>query len=239
MALTFITVELDFRDLDGSDSLAPGSGQVLFQLVSPLLDAAGKQIVSQRTWPVTLNNGQASVDLPATNDPTTSPSGLTYRVTERLTGIPERKYFIELDHAGGATQYLSDLAHSTAVASNSYVLASTYNALLTALNLQVRIVDGDAFVANNIWQPGFAIPYATTLTTLSARVGTAPVGADLIITVDVNGTLVGTITVADGATSGSTTISQDVVAGDITTFNVTSIGSSTPGADIVVTLVGV
>ena len=106
---------------------------------------------------VDFDAAKASTILPATDDATTSPSGLTYHVTIRNQSRVVETYDIELSHLTNPVNF-ADIVPSLAQAANTYVLASLYNALLTALDLQVKIVDGDAFVQDNIWPPGVQVP---------------------------------------------------------------------------------
>ena len=79
-----------------------------------------------------------------------------------------------------------------------------------------------------------------TFTAINAYVKTAPVGADIIITItDVAGTPITTVTIADGENNGSAVISAPVVAGTFMQMNVTQIGSTTAGSYLTVTVSGI
>jgi hypothetical protein len=88
------------------------------------------------------------------------------------------------------------------------------------------------------------VPLSLTITEVRALVGTAPVGADLIVDVNKNGTTIFTTqgnrpTIADGNTS-DTSGTPDVTAlavGDVLSIDVDQIGSGTAGADLSVTVI--
>lgn len=63
---------------------------------------------------------------------------------------------------------------------------------------------------------------------------TAPVGADLTITINKNGSSIGTGTVSDGNTSGTsqTLSSTSFSSGDYLTVDITQVGSTTAGEDL-------
>lgn len=87
----------------------------------------------------------------------------------------------------------------------------------------------------------FEIPNDTggvwTFIKARARVGTAPTGSGIVITVKVDGATAFTISIASGATTGVTTPPpEDVPIGSSVTVDITQVGSSVPGADLSVTL---
>ena len=87
-------------------------------------------------------------------------------------------------------------------------------------------------------------PFAFTLRNATGRVNTAPVGADLIVDVRVGGTSIFAsqaemMFIANG-TNQDTSATKDyaVSAGDILTFEVEQVGSTTPGSDLMIVLNG-
>ncbi len=97
--LSKIRVTGSFVDSQG----AANSGSVTFQLSTYLIDPVFNQIVTNQPITCTLDNGTFSVDLVATNDPDLYPSvgsldSVVWNVTERITGLAERKYPIKLDY---------------------------------------------------------------------------------------------------------------------------------------------
>ena len=88
--------------------------------------------------------------------------------------------------------------------------------------------------------PGLRVPQAHTLTTIYGTVGTAPTGSSLVVVVKKGATTLGTLTFAAAATTASVTgLSAALVAGDLITFDVSSVGSTLPGSDVSVQLVAV
>ena len=75
---------------------------------------------------------------------------------------------------------------------------------------------------------------AGTFGTFDMYVKTAPSGAALTVTVNKNGSSIGTGTIADGATSGlgQSLSPTSFSAGDYLTVDITQIGSSTAGEDL-------
>jgi hypothetical protein len=86
-----------------TDNGAPASGTVTFTLSAPLQDAAGRVIAT--TTPVVADldgDGQVNATLFATDGADTRPVGLTYVVTERISGASVRTYRIEVPGAFAA-----------------------------------------------------------------------------------------------------------------------------------------
>ena len=76
-------------------------------------------------------------------------------------------------------------------------------------------------------------PKDINITSITGVVGTAPVGSELIATVNKNGSVISTLNVPDGQTSdvnGSLNIS--VSANDYLTVDITQVGSTTAGSDL-------
>lgn len=96
------------------------------------------------------------------------------------------------------------------------------------------IASGAAVVANGLLPPGVRIARAGIYPT-RVRVGTAPTGSALTVRLNVNGSANQSISVAAAATSQAGT-DITFAAGDIVTFDITAIGSTTPGSDVMVDL---
>ena len=82
----------------------------------------------------------------------------------------------------------------------------------------------------------FYFESSRTITKVRASVNTAPVGAALAIALNINGTLITTVSIAAGTNTATATLSQAVNLNDYATIDVTSVGSTTPGSDLIVTL---
>jgi hypothetical protein len=75
-----------------------------------------------------------------------------------------------------------------------------------------------------------------TIASVRASVNTAPTGSSLVVALLLNGTSIGTVTIPAGSYTAATTLSQVVNLNDYVTVNVTSVGSTTAGSDLTVTL---
>ena len=73
-----------------------------------------------------------------------------------------------------------------------------------------------------------------TLGTFDMFASTAPVGADLTVTINKNGSSIGTGSISDGASSGTaqTLSSTGFSSGDYLTVDITQVGSTTAGEDL-------
>jgi hypothetical protein len=76
---------------------------------------------------------------------------------------------------------------------------------------------------------------ARTLQRLAARVGTAPTGAALVLALKKNGATVATLSVAAGSLAAQTTTFSDatIADGDYLTLDVTQVGSTVKGSNLV------
>lgn len=249
-----VTLNIDLADLAG-DGLSEAT--LWFVLPTALQDTVAHRAYPPLPQRVDLVGGLGSVVLLATkNDPDITPSGLYYLVTELIGKAYKRTYHIELDKNLGASQNLADLPplaesevttyYETPLALVTGHIAATTEVhgiadtgqlvALTDLDLQGILVQGNLSVANNVRPPGLLVTTATTLLLLAARLGTAPVGAAVVVRFKADATILGTVTIAAGATSGQTVINQALSEGQVLTWDVTQVGSTTPGADLWVRL---
>lgn len=98
------------------------------------------------------------------------------------------------------------------------------------------IKSGTAAVASDVFVPGLLIVEDGTLTKLGVAVRTAPTGAGLIVSFYHlrTSTTIDTVTVAASAKAGSTAIDPfDVLEGDLIRTDITQVGSTVAGADVV------
>lgn len=103
--------------------------------------------------------------------------------------------------------------------------------------LEAIVKAGAAAVASNLMPPGFRVPAATTLRAVYVNVGTAPTGSALTVLVKRSGTTVATVNVAASATSGSSTgLSLALAKGDLLTTDISAVGSTVTGSDVLVTV---
>lgn len=139
MAFTTVTVTGTYVETGTGNPL---SGRVTFLLTAPLRQPQNNLTVGPTLITETLDeNGQISVDLYATNDTQTEPLGVTYEVTERISGSALNKYFISLDKDSIlGTVDLADLAPNIApVVQENYATVEYVNDAFS-----------DAGVADNI-----------------------------------------------------------------------------------------
>jgi hypothetical protein len=103
--------------------------------------------------------------------------------------------------------------------------------------LEAIVKAGAAAVASNLMPPGFRVPAATTLRAVYVNVGTAPTGSALTVLLKRSGTTVATVNVAASATSGSSTgLSVALAKGDLLTTDISAVGSTVAGSDVLVTV---
>ena len=77
---------------------------------------------------------------------------------------------------------------------------------------------------------------ARTITKLRASVDTPPTGSGVTVTLKVDGTSAGTVTIAAGAGTAVSTLGANWPAGSYLTVDVTAVGSATPGSDLTVSV---
>lgn len=80
----------------------------------------------------------------------------------------------------------------------------------------------------------FPITREGTIAHLQATLGTAAAGSGVGLRINVNGVSAGTLTIPAGSNTASTTLAATVHSNDYITVDVTSIGSTTAGADLTV-----
>ena len=117
--------------------------------------------------------------------------------------------------------------------------AVTATVARAAMSLTTIIKSGAASVANNILPPGVRVGYATTCSGIYLRTAT---GSSLTVRINKNGVSWNTLSVSAGGATGSlagvSVANPSLAAGDILTFDITAVGSTTAGSDIAVDIVG-
>lgn len=104
MTFTYVTITHTYET--AADVSA--TGQIDFTPAEPMHNGI---TVVQKTITATLSGeGGLSVLLAANTDPDTRPTGLTYKVTERITGQPELTYYVQVPHGAGSPIDLRSLA---------------------------------------------------------------------------------------------------------------------------------
>jgi len=143
MAFTTITVTGTYKRSDGTTAAA---GTVSFVASHAMTDSTNNQVVAPTRVTGTLNSsGVFSVTLTATDDTTTTPTGVTYEVTERITDAAENKYNIAVPkNSPSATLNLADVTPvHTPVTSYAYATTSYVDSKIgaTAPNIPFNATD--------------------------------------------------------------------------------------------------
>lgn len=130
------------------------------------------------------------------------------------------------------------IAGSKAKVGDSLVWKGTeYKPGIGPIYLEAIVKAGTAAVASNLMPPGFRVPAATTLRAVFVNVGTAPTGHALTVLVKRSGTTLATVNVAASATSGSSSgLSTALAKGDLLTVDISAVGSTVAGSDVLVTI---
>ena len=76
----------------------------------------------------------------------------------------------------------------------------------------------------------------STLNEINAYIDVGPVGNDIGLRINKNGTSATTVTITDGTTSATTTPNVSFVSGDYITVDITSVGSTTAGSNLYMVL---
>tara|TARA_R100001163_G_scaffold28043_1_gene22587 strand:- start:7163 stop:7573 length:411 start_codon:yes stop_codon:yes gene_type:complete len=82
------------------------------------------------------------------------------------------------------------------------------------------------------------LPYAFNIDEVRASVSTAPTGSGITVSAVTGSTTIGSVTIAAGATSAKTTVTQNLADESEISINVSSVGSTTAGTGLKVTLKG-
>jgi hypothetical protein len=108
---------------------------------------------------------------------------------------------------------------------------------IAPIYLEAIVQSGPAIVASNVMPPGIRVPAPCTLNAVYVNVGTAPTGSALTVLVKRGGSTLATVTVAAGSTSGSVTgLGVPLAAGNLLTVDVSAIGSTVAGSDVLVSI---
>jgi hypothetical protein len=117
MAFTLITVTATYKNVDQTIAV----GYVTFQATAEMQQAAGN-IQPATLFKATLDpTGKISVVLPATDDPTTLPTGVTYAVTEQIVGAPTRIWQLTVPRAVTPLDLSSVVPATLALSTNAHV----------------------------------------------------------------------------------------------------------------------
>ncbi len=120
------------------------------------------------------------------------------------------------------------------VTANSIDSAEAIPLITTNQDRDNKSYNYDGTLAVNTGSKRLYMTRAGTFGSFDMYVATAPVGADLTVTINKNGSSIGTGTISAGATSGTgqTLSSTSFSSGDYLTVDITQVGSSTAGEDL-------
>lgn len=123
----------------------PSAGDVFFQMPYALRNAAGGVVLGRRRFRAKLDtNGEATINLPATNDPDLSPSGWTYTVTPVTDAWNDAPFEIEVPYNTVGTLELANLAPAvtpTTVATYALLGHTHTTAQITGLDTALDDLD--------------------------------------------------------------------------------------------------
>lgn len=106
--------------------------------------------------------------------------------------------------------------------------------------LDTVIKQGPAGVATNVFPAGTRVPQACTTSGFFARCNPShmPSGSACTVVVKRAGSTIATVSIAAGASSGSVGTAVALALGDVLTYDITSVGSTTPAWDVAVGIEG-
>lgn len=123
----------------------------------------------------------------------------------------------------------------------SWLLFGGGGAGAVGVYLDTVIKQGAAGVATNVFPAGTRVPQACTTSGFFARCNPShmPSGSSCTIVVKKAGsTIIATVSIAAGASSGSVSTAVALALGDILTYDITSVGSTTPAWDVAIGIAG-
>lgn len=105
--------------------------------------------------------------------------------------------------------------------------------------LDTLIKQGPAGVATNVFPAGTRVPAncSTSGFFLRCNPSHVPTGSDCTVDVKRAGSTVATVSIAAGSSSGSASTIVALAAGDLLTYDITSVGSTAPAYDIALMIV--
>ncbi|GLY55180.1 DUF4082 domain-containing protein [Lentzea sp. NBRC 102530] len=147
--LTLVPVHV--KVLHNDDDGTPSAGDVFFDMPHVLRDAAGGVVLGRRRFRAKLNpaTGEATVNLPATNDPDLSPQGWTYTVTPVTDAWTEAPFEIEVPYNHVGTLELASVAPAvTPTTVATYSLLGHGHSVAQITGLAAELVDLDDRLAD-------------------------------------------------------------------------------------------
>jgi len=171
-------------------------------------------------------------------------------LTDTPASLGTAGQIVAVNSGGTALEFINQTAGTTTFTGltdtpNSFGTAGqilVVNSGGTALEFAAPVVDTAPFVkayryddtlTTNTGSKRLYLEKAYTLNSIKAYVDTAPVGAAINLDIKKNGTSLQTVSIADGASTGSqTSLTHSIAADDYLTIDITQVGSSTAGENL-------
>lgn len=185
----------------------------------------------------------------------TGQSNVLMKWTLSVSGKNWTIYKNDVSYASGVTASTGTLTGTySGIQSNTSATGSYYDNLSIVLlgtlawaptepiYMQAQLASGSVATGTHVLKPGLRVPGDSTLREVVLRCDTAPVGASITVQVERfnNGGsqgVIATVSVTTGQTVGSVSgLTAGCAKGDMLRFNITSVGSTTAGADLTVSL---
>jgi hypothetical protein len=168
------------------------------------------------------------------------PADVAVKYTKLSSGIPASDTDSSVQTAlAAATAAIPGAQKAAANGVASLDGAGKVTAGQLILDLQALILSGRAITGTNVLPPGALVPFDATVKRMVLRAGTAPTGSSLTVEARRSGTLIAAANLTTGTTYVEVTgLSFALSKNDQITFNVTAVGSTFPGSDIAVALLG-
>lgn len=130
----------------------------------------------------------------------------------------------------GASRYYGTDSSGT----KGYHALPTAGGSTTEKSDQILLTKGGLFVQNNILPPGMVYIRGASLTRVDLVIGTPATGSGVTVTMTQGATTLATITLAANQMSATLTLATPatIAAMDPVQFNITAVGSTTTGADL-------
>lgn len=123
--------------------------------------------------------------------------------------------------------------NTTQVATTAFVASAISNISVSSVN---PVFSYTGTLTTYVGLSRYYFDSSKTISQIRASVGTAPTGANLIVTVYKNGTSIGTTSITAGSFTGTSTPGTSVASGDYVTVSITQVGSTVAGTDLTVSL---
>lgn len=222
--------------LDSASQPIRGRGYI--EPTATVLTNEGGNLLVVEGIPFTLDtDGQFSVSVIATDDPSVSPSGFTYRLGFRDTNAVVYEDLIFQAPAAAVTIDIADITPGgTPLNPTQYAEldARLADSVTFSYPGAVTVISGTARLYNDTGQ-------SRTIASVRASAGTAPTGTALIVDVRKNGTSIFPTTprpqISVGANTGTAVPDTTTwAAGEYLSVDVVQVGSSVAGSDLTVTV---